>query len=303
MWNLEQKETNQLDFIKQKAIDFLKKTWELQEYKKIIPVKITNNIFAIKSETWNISFYINSKWEQLFSTLWIYKDLWQERYNKYLRKLWYKEIKDDNWYYHMINLRTWKEIPQESLQYYEIFEILWKVDYRLDVTKNIFEADNVIKWKDNPQKRMWLELSKLVNDELLVWIWVEKWVIKPFEINYLYYQKQLSEQEARKYLKQTLTFKYLSNLINNQAIDLVWEQGFIPVTLDGKTYRITFWPVTKEELDYYKAKNWINEQMYEELLKVLEEHKKLEEKKEQEKKEHIEKTKKHISNLKNNISK
>jgi len=75
MWNIE---INELDFIKQRATDFLKKTNELEQYKKIIVVKVTNNIFAIKSETNNISFYMNKEWEQLFSTLWIYKDLWKK---------------------------------------------------------------------------------------------------------------------------------------------------------------------------------------------------------------------------------
>jgi len=261
-------------------------------------------IWLVDKEYGNVNNFLNKEKKFLFNVVWIIEDLWVNKYKELLKKIWYKWYVDNNWwYYHMINIKTNKEIPQESIKYYEIFEILWKVDYRLDVTKNIFAADNVIKWKDSSQKKMWLELSKLVNDELLVWIWVEKWVIKPFEINYLNHQKQLSDQETKKYLKQTLTFEYLSNLINNQAIDLVWEQGSIPVTLDGKTYEITFWPITKQELDYYKAKNLINKKMYEELLKILEEHKKLEERKKKEEEKHIEATKQEISGLKGEVEK
>ena len=316
MWNIEKKEINKLEFVKQKAIDFLKKTWELQEYKKVIPVKITDKIFAIKSETWNISFYMNTKWEQLFSTLWIYKDLWEEKYNKYLKKLWYKEIKDKTWYYHMINIKTWKEVSQESLKYYEIFEILSNVDERIFIVSKLFKLDEILNkfksiwkektWKDkelNEQyKNDFLEIAKAVTDKYIEKA-IKSNVIKPVEIYLFLKYWVITDQETKKYLKQTLTFEYLSNLINNQAIDLVWEQGSIPVTLDWKTYKITFWPITKEELDYYKAKNWINEKMYEELLKILEEHKKLEERKKKEEEKHIEATKQEISGLKGEVEK
>ena len=73
--NIENKKLEELEFIKHKAIDFLKNTGELEQYKKIIVVKISDNVFGIKSETNNISFYMNAKGEQLFSTLGLYKDL------------------------------------------------------------------------------------------------------------------------------------------------------------------------------------------------------------------------------------
>jgi len=302
MWNIEIKESN-LEQIKSIVIKrFLDEKLIKNTEKKDIWIKeIKEWIFVVWKK--NIWLYVDSKWETLFSTMWIYKDLWEEKYNKYLKKLWYKEIKDKTWYYHMINIKTWKEIPQESLKYYKIFETLVNVKDRLDVVWTIFDGDETnkktLEWSI---KEFWLTLLKEAN-KILVARWIKSWVIKPFEINYLHHQKQLSDQETKKYLKQTLTFEYLSNLINNQAIDLVWEQGSIPVTLDWKKYEITFWPITKEELDYYKAKNLINKKMYEELLKILEEHKKLEEKKRKEEKKHIEATKKEISGLENDVTK
>ncbi len=288
--------------VQQRQISLVAKKQLLEKYNASDIIKIADNIYWMKDkEFWNINNFVNKNWELLFNVVWIIEDLWVNKYKELLKKLWYKWHVDNNWYYHIINIKTWKELPQDNPEYYEIFEILWKVDYRLDVTKNIFATDDVIKWKDSPQKRTWLELSKLVNDEILVWTWVEKWVIKPFEIHYLYHQKQLSDQE--KYLKQTLTFKYLSNLINNQAIDLVWEQGSIPVKLDWKKYKITFWPITKEELDYYKAKKWINEKMYKELIRILEEQKKLEKKKQKEEKKHRKEVKKEISGLEDEVKK
>ena len=301
MWNIENKEINQLEFIKQKVIDFLEKAWKLKEYKKIIPIKVTNNIFAIKSQTWNISLFFSNKWEYLYWTADIYKHLWKEKYDKYLKKLWYKEIKDKNWYYHMLEIKNNKKIPQESLKYYKIFETLWKIDYKIHIVQTIFDGDKTN--KETPKwsiKEFWLTLLKEAN-KILVKRWIKSWVIKPFEIHYLYHQKQLSDQE--KYLKQTLTFKYLSNLINNQAIDLVWEQGSIPVKLDWKKYKINFWPITKEELDYYKAKKWINEKMYKELIKILEEQKKLEKQKKNEEQKHTKKVKKEISGLEDEVKK
>ena len=276
----------------------------LEKYNASEIIKITNDVYWMKDkEFWNINNFVNNKWELLFNVVGVIKDLWVIKYKKLLEQLWYKWYVDDNWYYHIISIKTWKEISQESLKYYEIFDTLAKIKDRLDVVGTIFDGDNMN--KNTPEwskKEFWLTLLKEAN-KILVARWIKSWVIKPFEVNYLYYQKQLSEQEAKKYLKQTLTFEYLSNLINNKAIDLVWEQGSIPVTLDWKTYKILFWPVTKDELDYYKAKNWINDKMYKELLKILEEHKKLKEQQDQEKKKHTEETKEKISNLENDITK
>ena len=302
MTGVEKKE-NYIENIKLKEKNRLKKWWVLESYGWDIKLINYWNIFWVKWVKWkeNIIYFIDKKWKFLFQIPWLRKSLWNKRYNGYLKKLWYIEKKDQNWYYHMINIKTWKELPQKSIEYYKKFEILSQAKDRLDVIWTIFDGDKTN--KETPKwsiKEFWLTLLKEAN-KILVKRWIKSWVIKPFEIHYLYHQKQLSDQE--KYLKQTLTFKYLSNLINNQAIDLVWEQGSIPVKLDWKKYKINFWPITKEELDYYKAKKWINEKMYKELIKILEEQKKLEKQKKKEEQKHTKEVKKEISGLEDEVKK
>ena len=269
-------------------------------------------IYAKKNS--RLQYYVDNHNKFLFSPELIYEDL-KNNYEIYLNKLWYTFDKN-KWVTYIINIKTWKEILQESLRYYKIFETLSNVDKRIFIVSKLLKLDEILNkfksiwkektWKDkelNEQyKNDFLEIAKAVTDKYIEKA-IKLSVIKPVEIYLFLKYWVITDQETKKYLKQTLTFEYLSNLINNQAIDLVWEQGSIPVTLDWKTYKITFWPITKQELDYYKAKNWINEKMYEELLKILEEHKKLEERKKKEEEKHKEATKKEVSGLKGEVEK
>ena len=305
MWNIENKEVNQLEFIKQKAIEFLRKTWELKEYKKIIPVEITSNIFAIKSETWNISFYMNSKWEQLFSTLWIYKDLWEEKYNEYLKKLWYKEIKDKNWYYHMIEIKTWKEISQESLQYYEIFEILWNIKSR-----EFWEELYSFKWdfKERLKKDTSIVFLVLPKEERQKYIdkleqnmvgkikdMVYFHILKPIELIFSEKHNIISKEQYNQLKDKVYSFEYIKKLIENPVWDYVkWE---IKVKkINWKIYKLNTNQITEDELKLYLDLKIINKHDYD-LLKDILEKRRLE----QEKKEYTEKTRKHISELENEV--
>jgi len=295
MWNIEQKEINQLDFIKQKAIDFLKKTWELQEYKKIIPIEITSNIFAIKSETWNISFYMNNYWEWLFSTLLLHQKLWEEKYNKHLKELWYKEIKDKNWYYHMKEIKTWKEISQESIKYYEIFEILNNITDRKQMNRLLF-----LEWKIKKvlDKESYDYLTKKKQKEY--WPIVEKMVttfytLRPIDLILLEKHNIISKEQYNQLKDKVYTFDYIKKLIENPVWDYVeWKIDIKKI--NWQIYKLNTNQITEDELKLYLDLKIINKEEYE-LLKDILEKRKLE----QEKKEHIEKTRKHISGLERDV--
>ncbi len=301
MLDIEKKEVNNLEFIKKRAIEFLKWTWELKEYKEIIVVKITNNVFAIKSETNNISFYMNEKWEQLFSTLWIYKDLWKEKYNNYLKKLWYKEEKDKNWYYHMINIKTWKELNQTSYEYYKIFETLWNIQlrdfwkkiykFKWDFVKKLTDDTNIVYMalpkEDREEYINELKQSMIEQAETMV----QFYTLKPIELIFLEKHNIIPKEEYNKLKKKVYTFEYIKKLIENLVWNYVeWEEK--EYKINWKTYKIkTNW-ITEDELKLYLDLKIINKEEYE-LLKDLLEKEKLE----QEKWKHIEKTRKHISSL------
>jgi len=341
MWNIERKEINQLEFIKQKAIEFLKKTWELQEYKKIISVEITSNIFAIKSETWNISFYMNSKWEQLFSTLWIYKDLWKEKYNEYLKKLWYKEIKDQTWYYHMIEIKTWKEIPQESLQYYEIFEQLNLIDNKNTITNLMLSSKYLKKlvtadWNKDKNNTDTIKLGSaykyiadILEDKDKKNNYLET-VFNANSISPLEYFSYLNlwlveKQDILKYTKQIFNLEYFQKYYKNKWFKLLEDKEFEillwewKANFDGerilfekyKAYKISLKPsieninlILEKVLPFVEKlelKNTINKQDQEKIKQRYEELREYLNTKKKEL-ESIKNTQIHISSLKNNIT-
>ena len=280
---------NNLSKAEQTVFDRLKKRWVLEKYEQRW-YKVWENIWWFKSKkTHNINFYTNNKWELLFFVFWLKKGLW-EKYNKYLAKLWYKEIKDNIWYYHMINIKTGEETPQESLEYYKIFETLWNIQYREYLSDVIYEG-----WL----KKEWEKLKKMPNlqeqmDEI-IFPELENmsnfYVLKPFELILFNQYWIINKEHFNKLKKKVYTFEYIKKLIENPVWNYVeWETK--EYKINWKTYKIkTNW-ITEDELKLYLDLKIINKEDYE-VLKTMLEKQKLE----QEEKEHINQTKKHISSL------
>jgi len=304
MGSIEKKQEDR-QYLKDSIITFLKIQWKLEKYKQIKIVQITDNIFWVISQTKNVSFFVNNKWEYLLWTADIVKSLWQKKYTNYLKKLWYKEEKDKNWYYHMINLKTWKEIKQESYEYYKIFEILWNIQLR-DFWKKIykFKWDFVKKLTDDTNI-VYMALPKEDREEYineLIQSMIEQaetmvqfYTLKPIELIFLEKHNIIPKEEYNKLKKKVYSFEYIKKLIENPVWNYVeWEEK--EYKINWKTYKIkTNW-ITEDELKLYLDLKIINKEEYE-LLKVILEKRNLE----QEKKEHVNKTKKHISSLEDNV--
>ncbi len=282
--------------IQQDQINLVAKKQLLEKYKASEIIEIADDIYWMKDkEYWNINNFVNKKWELLFNVVWIIKDLWVDKYKWLLKNLWYKWYVSQNWYYHMLEIKTWKEIPQESLKYYEIFETLWNIQYRDYLSDVIYQ-----KWL----KEEWKKLKKMPNlreqmDEV-IFPELEKmsrfYVLRPVEL-ILFKQYWIIEEEHFKELKKKVySFEYIKKLIEDPVWDYVeWEIKIKKI--NWKIYKINTNQVTEDELKLYLDLNIINKEDYE-LLKDILEKRMLK----QEKKEHIEKTRKHISELENEVT-
>jgi len=293
--NIERKENLKTKEIKIKEKKDLKEKWLLEKYWWIDIIWVKENVFWVIAKKWNnILYYVNNKDKLLFSLPGIVKDLWKKKYGQYLEKIWYKAYKDIVWHYHMIDLKTWKEIPQESLKYYEIFETLWNIQYRDYLSDVIYE-----KWL----KEEWEKLKKMPNlreqmDEI-IFPKLEKmskfYVLKPVEL--LLFKKYwiIEENHFKELKKKVYTFDYIKKLIENPVWDYV-EWKITIKKINWQIYKLNTNQITEDELKLYLDLNIINKQEYE-LLKDILEKRKLE----QEKKEHIDKTRKHISGLERDV--
>jgi len=229
MWNIEKKEDN-LEQIKGIVIErFIEEKLIQNKEKKDIWIKqIREWTFSIWKK--NVWLYVNNKGETLFSLNWIYKDLWEEKYNEYFKKLWYKEIKDQNWYYHLINIKTWKEIPQESLQYYEIFEILAFIDNKLSIYKD--NQDNVKDFKKFMKYWKWVykQIADILEDAIRENKFISRKIkltsISPLEYFFYLNTGQVEKQDILKYTKQIFNLKYFQKYYENKWFKLLEDKEF-----------------------------------------------------------------------------
>jgi len=327
MVDIEKKEYN-LENIKNIVIKRFLDENLIQDYeeKDIWIKEIKRWVFAVWKK--NIWLYVNDKWETLFSIMWIYKDLWQEKYNKYLKKLWYKEIKDQNWYYHMIEIKTWKEIPQENLRYYEIFETLAFVDDK-DTIVNSLNPRKYFSTFMKYGRWIYKQIADILEDINKEWklyfSGINTGALSPLEY-FSYLSLWLVEkQDILKYTKQIFNLKYFQKYYENKWFKLLEDKEFEillwewKANYDGerilfekyKAYKISLKPSVKnielilekvlpfvEKLELSNTKNKQDQekikQRYEELREYLNKKKKELESKQE--------AQKYISSLERNIT-
>ena len=326
MWNIERKEW--IDTIKDIVINRFLKGWLIkkEEIKYIWVREIKEWIFAVWKK--NVWLYTNKEWKTIFSTLWIYKDLWQEKYTNYLKKLWYKEKKNKNWYYHMINLKTWKEIHQTSIEYYEIFRQLYLVDNKEVVVERL-----------NPEKyfqkfmKYWSWVYKQIADILedmnkeknLYSNSITTWIISPLEY-FSYLNLWLVEkQDILKHTKQVFNLDYFEKYYNNEWFKLLEDKKFKILLWEWKAkyngerilfekykaYEISLKPsvesidlILEKVLSFVEKLELTNTKNKEEKLKIKNRYEELKEflKKEKEKLEEKSKSRKKFASLEDDIT-
>jgi len=228
MLNIEKKEW--LNVVRNTVINRFLKEWLIkqEEIKDIWVREVKEWIFAVWKK--NVWLYTNKEWQTIFSTLWIYKDLWKEKYERYLSKLWYKEIKDQNWYYHMINLKTWKEILQESLEYYEIFEKLCFVDDKLSIYKdnqnNVKDFEKFMKYWKWVYKQIVDILEDAIKENNFILGKIRLGSISPLEYFFYLNTWQIEKQDILKYTKQIFNLDYFEKYYNNPWFKLLEDKKF-----------------------------------------------------------------------------
>ena len=203
-----------------------------EEYKKVWVKKIKENVYAVWNK--NLWFYLDENWNTIFDLVWIYKDLWQEKYTSYLKKLWYKEVKDQNWYYHMINLKTWKEISQTSIEYYEIFRELAFVDDKQRIISTLKPEDLKVfmeRWRT-----FYKQIADILEDMTKEWRFYFETIQTTQSISPLEYFSYLSlwlieKQDILKYTKQVFNLDYFEKYYNNE-----WSK-----LLEDKKFKILLW--------------------------------------------------------------
>ncbi len=302
----------------------------LEKYNASDIIKITNNVYWTKDKQfWNINNFINKKWELLFNVVWIIKGLWVDRYKRLLNKLWYKWYVDETWYYHMINFKIWKEILQTSIEYYEIFEKLCFVDDKLSIYKdnqdNIKDFQKFMKYWKWVYKQIADILEDAIRENNFLWWMIKRRNISPLEYFFYLNTGQVEKQDILKYTKQIFNLEYFQKYYENKWFKLLEDKEFEILLGEWKAnfdwkrilfekykaYKISLKPNIKninlilekvlpfvEKLELKNTKNKQDQekikQRYEELREYL--------KKKQKELESTEKTKKHISCLKNNIT-
>jgi len=317
MWNIEK--INELSEAEKVVFDRLKKRWVLDKYEQKGYKVHWKEIWWFKSKkTHNINFYTNKNGDLLFFVLWLIEDFWkweteEEKLktwkievDKILEKMWYKWERDQNWYYHMANLKTWKEVPQESLQYYEIFEILWNIksrefweelySFEWDFKKRL-EKDASIVFLVLPKEERKKYISKIEKNMVnKVKDMIYFHVLKPIELIFSEKHNIISKEQYNQLKDKVYNFDYIKKLIENPVWDYV-EWKITTKKIQWKIYKLNTNQITEDELKLYFDLNIINKEECE-LLKDILEKRKLE----QEKKEHIDKTRKHISGLERDVT-
>jgi len=228
MWDIERKESlssKVFSIVTKRLLD----RWYIDSKDNFQIIEIKNNIFAFKNlKTKNIQWYYNEKWEVIFFVFWLKKDLWVENYKKLLKKLWYKEIKDNTWYYHMINIKTKEETPQESLEYYKIFETLAFIDSRNIVRKLLIPADkfktflktweaykyiaDLLEDKDKENNLLNLPLNTHWISPLEYFSYLNLWLVE--------------KQDILRYTEQVFNLDYFEKYYNNKWFELLEDKKF-----------------------------------------------------------------------------
>ena len=303
----------------------------LEKYNASKIIKITDNIYWTRDkEFWNINNFINNKWELLFNAVGVIKDLWVNKYKELLNKLWYKWYVDEKDYYHMLDLKTWKEIPQESLKYYEIFDTLCFISNREDIYEDWQDWVKDFKLFMKNGKQVYKQIADILEDAdkkynyLLTkvrtaWIspleffsYLSLWLIEKADI--LKYTKAIFNIE---YLEKYYNHKWWELLENKKFKILLWEWK---ASYDGerilfekyKAYEISLKPSEKnidlilekvlpfvEKLELDNAKNKQEQEeiklRYEQVRDFFQ--------KEKQKLEHIKATKEEVSGLEKEVKK
>ena len=321
--SIENKNNDIINSLRKKLID----SWFVKEWEKFWIKEIKEWVFAVWNK--NLWFYENENWDTIFDLEWIYKDLWEEKYNDYLKKLWYIEKKDQNWYYHMINIKTWKELPQESSKYYEIFNslslIIDKRRIYIDNKKSVKYYKKFMKYG----KWVYKEIADILED-LYKEVKFLNWTILNSTISPLEYFSYLNlwlveKQDILKYTKEIFNIEYFRKYYENKWFKLLEDKEFEillwewKANFDGerilfknyKTYKISLKPSVKNInlilekvlpfLEKLELRNTKNKQEQEKIRQRYEELKEYLLKKKEELK-HTKEVKKHISELENDIT-
>jgi len=302
----------------------------LEKYNASEIIKITDDVYWMKDkEFWNINNFVNKKWELLFNVVWIIEDLWVDKYKELLKKLWYEWYVDDNWYYHMIEIKTWKEIPQESIKYYEIFELLAFVDDKLGLYKdnqgNIRDFKKFMKYWKKVYKQIAGILEDAIKENKFISSKIKVGSISPLEYFFYLNTGQIEKKAILKYTRQIFNIEYFRKYYENKWFKVLDDKEFEillgewKVSYDEerilfekyKSYKISLKPSIKnidlileevlpfvEKVELNSVKNKQDQkkikQRYEELREFLQKKKK--------ELKHIEATKQEISDLENDIT-
>ena len=202
----------------------------LEKYNATDIIKITNNVYWTKDkEFWNINNFINKNWELLFNIVWVIEDLWVGKYKLLLKKLWYEWYVDKKWYYHIVNIKTWKEISQTSYEYYKIFEILAFIDSRNIVQSKLIPADEfkifLKAWLDAYEYIVYL-LGKKDKQLNLFNLPLHTHWISPLEYFSYLSLWLLKKQDILKYTKQVFNIDYFEKYYNNPWFKLLEDKKF-----------------------------------------------------------------------------
>jgi len=298
-------------------------------------------IWLVDKEYGNVNNFLNKEKKFLFNVVWIIEDLWVNRYKKLLRKLGYKWYVDDNWYYHLMNIKTNKEISQKSIEYYEIFEILALIDNKGTITNLMLSGKHLKKFviagwnkdtnntdtiklgsaykyiadilEDKDKKNNYLETVFNVNSisPLEYFSYLNLWLVEKQDI--LKYTKQIFNLEYFQKYYENKWFKLLENkefeiLLGEWKANFDWERILFE---KYKAYKISLKPNVKNIslilekvlpfVEKLELKNTINKQDQEKIKQRYEELREYLKKKQKEL-ESTKNTQIHISSLKNNIT-
>ncbi|EKD44485.1 MAG: hypothetical protein ACD_71C00124G0012 [uncultured bacterium (gcode 4)] len=198
--------------------------WEKIE---IVPIK--ENVYWVKFDTWNIGYYIDSKWETVVS-VWAYAT--EEDYQDRLKSLWYRDKKVWTEYV-MYRLKDNVKIDNISVEYLNIF-----LDIRF------------------LESLKWMDLTKIYNltreqTLKLIPIFITSWAFRIKDLLSYLEKGQITQEDFSKYLPQ------LRKLLKSQCID------------EWKKFERFWEPVAEQELKMYLEKGYINKKAARELYEIL----------------------------------
>jgi hypothetical protein len=175
---IEEQEKEVLKLVK---VRWLRESFEENIYDKWVYLnKIQNWVFSlVPRDTWNVNYFVNSKWEILFG-LWNIRERSFVENKKALKYAWYIEKKED-WVYNMYKIEWEKEVWPIDIDSPEYYQAWLDIIFYADVLNRLLRLKHSVE-TDKLNIELFIEWGSFKFEDLELFL--KKWLITQEIFNY-----------------------------------------------------------------------------------------------------------------------